>query len=297
MPTPGEPPAARTHQHRLPQELVDRVLASLAGEYDVPPVRDAATVVLLRDAAGGPEAYLLRRHLGMAFAAGMTVFPGGGVDPRDAALADEHWVGPAASWFAERLRCPEPLARALVCAAVRETFEESGVLLAGPDAHSVVADTSADDWEADRLALIERGIALHELLERRGLLLRADLVRPWAHWITPEFETKRYDTRFFVAALPPGQRTRDVGGEADQVQWCTPAAALAAVDRGEAAMLPPTATTLEELGSLETVADVIAAADERVITTYLPKAALVDGEVRLLLNGDSGYGGDPGCDS
>jgi 8-oxo-dGTP pyrophosphatase MutT (NUDIX family) len=279
----------RAHAHRLPQQLVDRVMASMEGEYDAPPVRDAATVVLLRDREGGPQAYLLRRHLGMAFAAGMTVFPGGGVDPRDFALSDAHWSGPPAAWFAERLRCAEPLARELVCAAVRETFEESGVLLAGPDAGSVVADTSGEDWEADRLALIDRELALHELLERRGLVLRADLVRPWAHWITPTFETKRFDTRFFVAALPPGQRTRDVGGEADQVQWCTPADALAAVDRGEAAMLPPTATTLDELSRFPTVDAVITAADARSITTFLPKAVLVDGEVRLLLNGDPGY--------
>jgi 8-oxo-dGTP pyrophosphatase MutT (NUDIX family) len=281
--------SARTRGHRLPQQLVDRVMASIEGEYDVPPVRDAATVVLMRDSQAGPQAYLLRRHLGMAFAAGMTVFPGGGVDPRDSALTDDHWSGPSASWFAERLRCTDALARELVCAAVRETFEESGVLLAGPDGDSVVADTSGDDWESERVALIARELALHELLERRGLILRADLVRPWAHWITPEFETKRYDTRFFVAALPAGQRTRDVGGEADQVQWCTPTDALAAVDRGEAAMLPPTATTLTELAEFTTVADVVRAADDRTITTFLPKAVLVDGEVRLLLNGDPGY--------
>lgn len=286
----GQPPADRTHLHRLPAQLVERVQAALAGDYTPPPIRDAATVVLLRDRAQGPQAYLLRRHLGMAFAAGMTVFPGGGVDARDSALADAHWCGPSAEWFAERLRCDVPLARALVCAAARETFEESGVLLAGPDAESVVADTSGDDWEADRVALIARDLAFHELLERRRLILRADLLRPWAHWITPEFETKRFDTRFFVAALPAGQRTRDVGGEADQVQWARPADALEAVDRGETAMLPPTATTLHELSEYTAVSDVIAAADGRVITTFLPKAVMVDGEVRLLLNGDPGYG-------
>lgn len=285
----GQEHRDRTHLHRLPPQLVERVHAALAGDYTPPPIRDAATVVLLRDRDGGPEAYLLRRHLGMAFAAGMTVFPGGGVDARDSALADAHWCGPTASWFAERLRCDVPLARALVCAAARETFEESGVLLAGPDESSVVDDTSGDDWEADRVALIARELAFHELLERRALILRADLLRPWAHWITPEFETKRFDTRFFVAALPPGQRTRDVGGEADQVQWASPADALAAVDRGETAMLPPTATTLHELAEFPTVAEVIAAADGRTITTFLPKAVLVDGEVRLLLGDDPGY--------
>ena len=286
---PAGPSPERTHLHRLPPELIARVEASMRGEYDVPAVKDAATVVLMRDSTVGPQAYLMRRHLGMAFAAGMTVFPGGGVDPRDSALGSERWVGPSVSWFAERLVCEEATAKSLVCAAVRETFEESGVLLAGPDADSIVADTSDDSFEADRLALIDRELSLHEMLDRRGLVLRADLVRPWAHWITPEFETRRYDTRFFVAALPSGQRTRDVSGEADQVQWATPAAALAAVDDGTTAMLPPTSTTLDELRDFADVAAVIAAADERRITTFLPKAVMVDGEVRLLLNGDPGY--------
>ena len=88
-------------------------------------------MVLLREGHVGPEVYLLRRQTSMAFAGGMCVFPGGGVDPRDhdASVA---WAGPSPAEWAERLACDESLARALVCAAVRETFEESGVLLAGP---------------------------------------------------------------------------------------------------------------------------------------------------------------------
>ncbi|HEX5402792.1 MAG TPA: NUDIX hydrolase, partial [Pseudonocardiaceae bacterium] len=101
---------------------------------DQPPAvpRHAATVILARDGAAGIEVFLLRRVMGMAFAGGMTVFPGGGVDQRDAD-ASVAWTGPPADWWAERFGCEPGLARALVCAAVRETFEESGVLLAGPD--------------------------------------------------------------------------------------------------------------------------------------------------------------------
>jgi hypothetical protein len=106
-----------------------------------------------------------------------------------------------------------------VAAAVRETFEESGVLLAGESPSSVVADVSGDDWEADRLALESRELSFADLLQRRGLVLRTDLLAAWTHWITPEFEPRRFDTRFFVAALPPGQRTRDIFGEADRVAW------------------------------------------------------------------------------
>ena len=175
----------------------------------------------------------------------MHVFPGGSVDPRDGETATA-WSGPPAAQWAAWLGCDEPLARALVCAAVRETFEESGVLLAGPHGASVddiVADTTGDDLERDRLALLDRSVSMAEMLSRRGLVLRSDLLRPWAHWITPEFEPKRFDTRFFVAAVPTGQRPRDVSGEADDTVWLPVAEAVARARRrpaGDAAVCDST---------------------------------------------------------
>ena len=136
-------------------------------------------MVLLRGGLPGPEVYLLRRQSSMAFAGGMCVFPGGGVDPRDYAddLVDRGlWAGPSPAEWAERLGVDEPRARALVCAAVRETFEESGVLLAGPDADEVVADTTGEDWEADRVALESRELSMTAFLEKRWLVLRTDLL-------------------------------------------------------------------------------------------------------------------------
>lgn len=235
---------------------------------DAVPLRDAATVVLLRDGAAGPEAYLLRRVRGMAFAAGMTVFPGGAVDPRDAD-AEIGWVGPPPERWAAAFDADEPLARALVCAAVRETFEESGVLLAGPSAGEVCG-TEGPGWEADRVALERRAVSLAELLARRGLLLRADLLRPWAHWVTPAGEPRRYDTRFFVAALPAGQATRDVTSEADVVEWVRPADAVAQAAAGARRMMPPTIVTCEQVAGFGSVAEVLAAADGREITTVRP---------------------------
>ena len=140
-------------------------------------------MVLLRPGPGGPEVYLLRRQTSMAFAGGMCVFPGGGVDPRDFddELVDRGlWSGPSPAEWAERLGCDEPKARALVCAAVRETFEESGVLLAGASADEVVADTTGDDWEADRVALESRELSLTAFLEKRSLVLRTDLLGAWS---------------------------------------------------------------------------------------------------------------------
>ena len=140
---------------RLPDHLVEHALAFADGSKTPAEAKHASTVVLLRSgdgAAGSLEVYLLRRHVDMAFAAGMCVFPGGGVDPRDF----DHqigWVGPSAAEWGALMGVEESLARALVCAAVRETFEESGVLLAGPTSESVVDDTTGEDWEADRRAL------------------------------------------------------------------------------------------------------------------------------------------------
>ena len=268
-----------------PPELLARALALRDGEYTPVGTRDAATIALLRDSARGPEVYLLRRVRGMAFAGGMHVFPGGSVDPADA-TADLAWSGPAPAVWAQAFGCDEPLARALVCAAVRETFEESGVLLAGPNANEVLADVSTDEWEAERAALEAREHSLSELLARRSLVLRADLLRPLAHWITPELEAKRFDTRFFVARMPAGQVCREVGGEADQRVWVRPADALEQGLR----MLPPTAVALQDLAGHADVDLALTAA--RVISPVLPKVVVgPDDTAVFLLPGDAGYPG------
>jgi len=258
-----------------PAGLADRVRALQDGTLTPAPPRAAATVLLLRAGGQGPEVYLLRRVRGMAFAGGMHVFPGGSVDPADA-TADIGWAGPPAAEWAQELSCAEPLARALVCAAVRETFEESGVLLAGPDGDRVLADVSTDEWEDERVALEARELSLSELLARRGLVLRSDLLRPFAHWITPEAEPKRFDTRFFLAELPPGQVCRDAGGEADSRLWVRPADALA---RG-LAMMPPTTAALRDVAGAVDVPSALAA--PRDLRPVQPSFVLDDaGQVAL----------------
>jgi 8-oxo-dGTP pyrophosphatase MutT (NUDIX family) len=262
---------------RLSPELADSARSYAAGRVSPVDPNDAATVVLVRDRDRQVEAYLLRRHEEMAFAAGMYVFPGGVVDRRDSD-PDLAWVGPNDADWAERLRCDEPTARALVCAAVRETFEESGVLLAGPTGSSVVTDTTSDSWEVDRRRLVDRTLAFSDLLGARDLVLRTDLLAACGHWITPEFEPRRYDTRFFVAELPTGQRTRDVSGESDRVVWMSPLAARAGVDAGQMAMLPPTYATLAQISGVDRASAVVAAARDRGISTIMPGVEFVDGE-------------------
>ncbi len=254
----------------VPQHFVDQAHAYAAGEATPVEPRNAATVVLMRDGTSGPEVYLLRRHLSMAFAADMCVFPGGGVDPRDFA-EDVAWAGPSVESWATMLGCEPALARALVCAAVRETFEESGVLLAGSSADTVVSDTTGDDWEADRVALESNELSMSDFLVRRGLVLRTDLLGAWSGWLTPVFEPKRYRTWVFVASMPHGQATRDVSTESSEVTWVPAMSAVSAVEQGEMMMLPPTYLTCLEIGQRSTVAGVLEEATSRTVEMFTPE--------------------------
>ena len=258
----------------LPAEFVDIIREYDDGTRTAADPRNAATVVLLRPGADdAPEVYLLRRQVSMDFAGGMCVFPGGGVDQRDfdpeLALAVA-WAGPTPAAWADRLGTDEDVARALVCAAVRETFEESGVLLAGDSADTIVADTTGEDWEADRVALETRELSMTDFLNRRGLVLRTDLLGTWGGWLTPVFEPKRYRTWFFVARLPEGQLTRDVSSESSEVVWLPAAEAADEADGGTLAMLPPTYLTCLEVGSLGTVDAVVEAAAGRTVEMFTP---------------------------
>ena len=255
---------------------------------DVAP-KDASTVILIRDAAAGAaasgiEVVLLRRVKGMAFAGGMTVFPGGGVDPSDAE-AEVDWAGPSVDWWAGRFSTDAARAKALVCAAVRETFEECGVLLAGPSADTVVADTSR--YAQSRIQLEKRELSFSDFLKRENLVLRADLLRPWANWITPVGESRRYDTRFFVAAAPHGQIADGATSEAEHVQWQSPAAALAHWQGGGSILLPPTWSQLTALSAFGSVADVLAAEPE--IPVILPTLITGEEQLRVEFPGQDGY--------
>ncbi|MFE5808145.1 NUDIX hydrolase [Streptomyces sp. NPDC056491] len=263
-----------------PPEWPDRIRALADGSLTPVAPRRAATVMLLRDTPDGPVVHMLRRRTSMAFAGGAYAYPGGGVDPRD----EEHqvgWAGPSQEDWAVRLGTDPRTAQAIVCGAVRETFEEAGVLLAGQTPDTIVGDTTGDDWEADRQALVARELSFAEFLDRRGLRLRSDLLGAWARWITPEFEPRRYDTWFFVAALPEGQRTRNASTEADRTVWIRPADAAAGYDKGELLMMPPTISTLRSLEPYGSAAGALAAAAGQDLTPVLARATLEDGEVVL----------------
>ncbi len=252
--------------------------------------RPAATVLLLRDDPHPPEGrpplqvFLQRRVAGMAFAGGMTVFPGGGVDASDRPDASR-WSGPDPTWWGQRLGCDPESAGALVAAAVRETFEECGVLLAGRGRPDLAIRPDLAVRPDDRAGLVARRRTLGQVLADAGLVLRADLLAPWSRWITPEPLPKRYDTAFFVALVPPGQEADAHTTEAVEAAWWHPGAALEAGRRGDVKLMAPTVRTLQEIGEHADRAAVLAAAQSREIRPVRPW--VTDGGA-VVLPGDLG---------
>jgi 8-oxo-dGTP pyrophosphatase MutT (NUDIX family) len=226
----------------------------------------------------GVEVFMLRRSSTMEFAPRMMVFPGGGVDPRDSDPSLP-WAGPSPAQWGRLLIADEATARELVIAAVREVFEECGVLLAGPDVDSVVGDVSGPAWQAERAALLSRELSLAQMLIGRGLVLRSDLLRARAHWITPEFEPKRYDTRIFAALLPAGQIADDKTSEADHADWIDPVRLLKDYASGSALMLPPTVVCVEQAAAAGSVAEFLAA--EVQISPITPVPVRIDDAVLI----------------
>lgn len=285
-------PETISRRFALPAML--RAHARTADGADRPPVaaaRSAATVTLVRDRApvcagdggsAGVEVFVLRRVPTMAFAPEALVFPGGGVDERDDAL-DIPWAGPPPQRWADDLDLGRAddvgLAGRLVVAAAREVFEECGVLLAGRHPDDVVADVSGPEWASDRADLVSRELSFGRFLRDRGLVLRSDLLRAHARWVTPDFEPRRYDTIFFAALCPPGQRPDDRTSEASEADWLDPTDVLRRHEAGEVVLLPPTVVAMERLTKAASAASFVAAAPAWGVV----RPVLAEGEAGLEL--------------
>lgn len=240
------------------------------------PPRDAATVVLLRErsaADGSYDVYLVRRPQRAGFMPDAHVFPGGKVDASDAD---------------SRLGCEPALA-----AAVREAFEECGVLLAQlPDGQPAVAPSP--EAHAQREALQAGRTTLADALDALGLRIDGSRIRPWAHWVTPSGEPVRFSARFFVAQVPPAQLATHAPGELIDDLWSTPAEALEREWAGTLKLPPPTYFTLYELARLPALADVERAAAGRRVVTVMPKFLEKDGATMIFLPWDREYAVTPG---
>jgi 8-oxo-dGTP pyrophosphatase MutT (NUDIX family) len=198
--------------------------------------RLAATVILVRDGAEGPEAFLMRRSMQSSFMPGAYVFPGGKVDPTDALLV------------------PDANSPAFLVAAVREVFEEAGVLLA-LDAQGNYPKLSEREayWKTQQERVHAQPEYFATLLQENGLTIATELIKPWTWWMTPVIETRRFDTRFFIARLPEGQEPLHDGYEATDSLWMPVGQCVLGYQDGEVTMAPPTMATLVEMSGLETV--------------------------------------------
>lgn len=268
-----------------------------------PPVaaRDAATVMLVRDAPSpeGPalEVCMLRRHLNSDFVGGAYVFPGGKVDDADrTAVAEEACVGRSDAEASTMLGIDRG-GLAFWVAALRECFEEAGVLLAypaGADATDALVDVSdpavRHRLAARRLELNAGTVGFLAACRSEGLCLAVDRVHYFSHWITPEPAPKRYDTRFFVTALPPGQVPIHDDHETTDTVWVRPVEALERARAGEFDIIFPTIKNLEAISRFSTSVELLAAAAavERV-PAVLPRVVVDDRGFRILLPGDPGY--------
>ncbi len=264
--------------------------------------RDAATVILVRDTVdegGQPdiEVCMLRRNLAAEFSAGAYVFPGGSVDAEDRHPAAAALCRGRTDAEASAVLGVDSGGLAFWVAALRECFEEAGVMLAGrvgdsdrPSPPDLRDPLVAERFAAHRHALNEGRIGLVEMCKREELVLAADTLHYVSHWITPHLSPKRYDTRFFVTAVPPGQEAEHDEGETIATVWVRPRAALAASAGAEVDLLPPTLANLRNLQSFRTTDEAMAwAAEVTDVPTVLPIVLIEDGHVLILRPGDAGY--------
>lgn len=210
-------PSTTSRYFPLPAEQTDAARSWLEhGERTPRKPRLASSVSLLRDSPSGLETYLTYRSANSPL--GTIGFPGGSVEAAD----DDGvgWLGPSPAKWAQMLGVDDPqLARRHVTAAIRETFEESGVLLAGPDMGNIVEETRGDDWMRDRESVAAQEQSFASMMKRRGLCLRTDLIKPLSHWVSPDFAHRRFDTYYFTAAVPINQPTTVLRNKGTWGEW------------------------------------------------------------------------------
>lgn len=249
----------------------------------VAPVRLASTVLLLRQGASAMEVFMVVRHHQIDFASGALVFPGGSVDPADREIAARPELIRATGSDLDAL--------ALRVAAVRETFEECGILLARPRGSEALID-------AARLKTIsqpagETAGAFLDFIATEKLELALDLLVPFAHWITPTTMPKRFDTYFFMAAAPPDQVGVHDGHEAVDSVWINPNQALEDTRAGRFTLVFATERNLVKLGRAASVDAAMASARTERIVTVMPQVSKGDdGKRRLRIPKDAGYDGE-----
>jgi 8-oxo-dGTP pyrophosphatase MutT (NUDIX family) len=251
--------------------------------------RPASTILLLRDDAARKEieVFMMVRHYEIDFNSGALVFPGGSVDKGD----NEIIANPALFSGGEGLEAGELAFR---IAAIRETFEESGILLARPKGSKVLVDAKrAGEIEAaHRAELCEGKISFLKVLTDNGMVLALDQLVPYAHWITPEGMPKRFDTWFFIAAAPPDQLGTHDGKESTDSIWVSPREALEGGETGRFKLPFPTTRNLIKLGKQQTVKAALDDSRGKKVVTVTPVMTRTDKGRQLRIPLEAGYDGD-----
>lgn len=246
-------------------------------------LRPASTLLVVRDGATGLEVFVVERHHQIDFAAGATVFPGGKLEPGD---ADPSLRARCAA--AEGL---DDDALALRIAAIREAFEECGVLVARPRGRSELLSAArlADLLKRYRADVVAHRVSLADLAREQDLELACDLLVPFAHWITPEGMPKRFDTHFFLVPAPPDQVAGHDGFESVDSAWISPRRALEEADAGRRTIIFPTRMNLAKLARSGSVAEALAAARSAPIVTVLPRVEPGPSGPVLRIPAEAGY--------
>src|SRR5438270_3697609 len=250
--------------------------------------RPASTILLLRDGAAGEiEVFMMVRHYEIDFNSGALVFPGGSVDKGDKEIIAD----PALYSGGERL---DETTLSYRIAAIRETFEESGILLARPKGSKALVDAKrAGEIEAaHRAELCDGKITFLKVLTDNSLLLALDQLVPYAHWITPEGMPKRFDTWFFLAAAPPEQVGAHDGKESTDSIWVSPREALAGGETGRFKLPFPTTRNLIKLGKQASVRAVLDDSRGKPIVTVMPVMTKLNGGRQLRIPREAGYDGE-----
>ena len=253
---------------------------------DSVPVRPAATVMLVRDGSDGLEVFMLQRTLSAAFARGQYVFPGGKVDDADHGEAFEPICDGLDDATASASMGLDTGGLAWLVAAIRECFEEAGVLLARPlDGHDIVRFDDpevADRFNTARHEIHDGSRSLVDLCAAEGLLLLTDRIHLVDHWVTPVGERRRFDTRFFVAEAPAAQEPLHDDKETIASLWVRPADALRMWSDGELQMFPPTVASLRFLEPHQTAADAVAASRAVGIPPVVAPRVVLDADGRVV---------------
>jgi len=242
----------------------------------------------MRDASGGPDIFMVRRHEQTAFMGGAQVFPGGRVDAADS-TGDESWCDGIANAARQLPDLPRVEAVAYHVAAARELFEEAGVLLARDAARSFVSLGTADAharFLQYRSDVHSHTHTLADVVRGEHLRLALDVLVLFAHWVTPPIDTRQFDTRFFLARVPPEQTPAHDDTETTESMWVTAAAAIAQAEAGTIVLPPPTWTSLRELERFSSVDAAIAWARTRRVARRQPAMIEGDGVRMLVIPGD-----------